>query len=246
MTSNPMTNDRIYEGVVVSDQPMTVAGAVNKTLILLSIVVAVSAYTWYLAVTGFGDKLHGLMMIGAIAGLILAIIAAFKPQHSKVLSIAYAACEGLVLGGISAVFNAVYPGIVIQAIMGTFIAMFVVLMLFKAKIIQATETFRAVIIASTAAIAICYGISLIMNLLFHNAALSNAINSSGTVGLIISAVVIVIASLNLILDFDFIERGVRNCAPKYLEWYGALSLLITLIWLYLEILRLLAKLNSRR
>lgn len=246
MTSNPMTNDRIYEGIIVSDKPMTVTGTVNKTLGLLAIVVLVASYTWHLAYTGFADKLQAIMMTGVIGGLILAIFAAFKPQHSKPLSIGYAACEGLVLGGISAYMNAAFPGIVAQAILGTFVAMAIVLMLFKARVIRATEAFRSTIIAATISIAVLYGISLIMSLLFHNAALTNMINSSGTLGLIISGIVIIIASLNFILDFDFIERGVEHGAPKYLEWYGALSLLITLIWLYLEILRLLAKLQSRR
>jgi len=246
MTSNPMTNERIYEGAIVSDTPMTVAGTVNKTLGLLAIVVIVACYTWNLAYTGMADKLQAIMMTGIIGGLILAIIAAFKPQHSMPLSIGYAGCEGLVLGGISAYFNAAFPGIVAQAILGTFVAMAVVLFLFKARIIRATEAFRSTIVAATIAIAILYGISLIMGVFFHNAALSNMINSSGTLGLVISGVVIIIASLNFILDFDFIERGVNQGAPKYLEWYGALSLLITLIWLYLEILRLLAKLQSRR
>ncbi len=246
MTSNPMTNDRIYEGAIVSDAPMTVAGTVNKTLGLLAIVFLVSCYTWNLAYTGMADKLQAIMMTGVFGGLILAIIATLKPQHSKPLSMGYAACEGLALGGISAYFNAAFPGIVAQAILGTFVAMAVVLLLFKARIIRATETFRAVVMSATIGIVIVYGISLIMSFFFHNTALSAMINSSGALGLIISGVVIIVACLNFILDFDFIERGANQGAPKYLEWYGAFSLLVTLIWLYLEILRLLAKLQSRR
>ena len=246
MTSNPMTNDRIYEGIIVSDKPMTVAGTVNKTLGLLAIVVLVASYTWHLAYTGMADKLQAIMMTGIIGGLILAIIAAFKPQHSKPLSIGYAACEGLALGGISAYFNAAFPGIVAQAILGTFVAMAIVLLLFKTRVIRATEAFRSTIIAATISIAVLYGISLIMGLLFRNTALSAMINSSGTLGLVFSGIVIIIASLNFVLDFDFIERGVEQGAPQYLEWYGAFSLLVTLIWLYLEILRLLAKLQNRR
>lgn len=245
MTSNPMTNDRIYEGAVISDTPMTVSGAVNKTLGLLAIVAVVAAYTWHLAYTGMADKLQMIMVTGAIAAFILAIIAAFKPQHSKPLSIGYAACEGLFLGGISAMFEAAFPGIVIQAVLGTFIAMFSVLVLFKARVIRATEAFRSTIIGATAGIAIFYGIALLLSL-FGNNTLIGTINSNSNLGLIISGVVIIVATLNFVLDFDFIERGAQQGAPKYLEWYGALSLLVTLIWLYLEILRLLAKLNSRR
>ncbi len=246
MTSNPMTNDRIYEGAIVSDAPMTVAGTVNKTLGLLAVVVLVASYTWHLAYTGMADKLQAIMMTGIFGGFILAIIAAFRPQNAKPLSIGYAACEGLALGGISAYMNAAFPGIVAQAILGTFVAMAVVLLLFKSRIIRATETFRAVIVSATIGIAIVYGVSLIMSFFFHNTALSAMINSSGPLGLVISGLVIIVACLNFILDFDFIERGVQQGAPKYLEWYGAFSLLVTLIWLYLEILRLLAKLQSRR
>lgn len=245
MTSNPMTNTKVYEGVIVSDQPMTVAGTVNKTLGLLAIVVLTACYTWHLALTGFADKLQGLMMVGAIAGLILAIAAAFKPQHSKILSIGYSLCEGLVLGGISAIFNAAYPGIVAQAIFGTFFSMAVVLLLFKARVIRATEAFRSTIVSATIAIAVFYIVNLVLSL-FNITALNGILYSNSPVSIAVSAIVIIIASLNFILDFDFIERGVETGAPKYLEWYGALSMLITLIWLYLEILRLLAKLNSRR
>lgn len=245
MTSNPMTNGRIYEGAIVSDAPMTVSGTVNKTLGLLAIVAVVASYTWHLAFSGMADKLQMIMITGAIAGFILAIIAAFKPQHAKPLSIGYAACEGLFLGGISAMFEAAFPGIVVQAVTGTFLAMAVVMLLFKARIIRATEAFRSTVIGATAAIAIFYGIAIILSL-FGNHTLVGTINSNGTLGLIISGVVIIVACLNFILDFDFIERGVEQGAPKYLEWYGAFSMLVTLIWLYLEILRLLAKLNSRR
>jgi len=240
-----MTNEKVYEGTILTAEPMTAAGAVNKTLALLAVVVLVSCYTWYLAVTGYSDKVNLLMWVGIIAGFVLALIAAFKPQHSKPLSLGYAACEGLFLGGVSAYFNAVYPGIVGQAIAGTFFSMFIVLLLFKTRIIRATETFRSTIIAATISIAVFYFAAIILSL-FNIPVLSNAINSSGTLGIAISAIVIVIASLNFILDFDFIERGAQTGAPKYFEWYGALSLLVTLVWLYLEFLRLLAKLNSRR
>lgn len=246
MTSNPMMSDRVYEGAILSDVPMTVAGTVNKTLGLLAIVILVASYTWHLAYTGMADKLQAIMMTGAYGGLILAVITVIKPRNAKPLSIGYAACEGLVLGGISAYMNEIYSGIVVQAILGTFVAMAVVVLLFKAQVIRATETVRAVIVSATIGIAIVYGASFIMNFFFHNTVLSNMINSGGTLGLVISGVAIVIASLNFILDFDFIERGVQQGAPKYLEWYGAFSLLVTLIWLYLETLRLLAKLQSRR
>lgn len=244
MTSNPMTNDRIYEGVVITDQPMTVAGTVNKTLALLAIVVLVAAYTWHLAYTNMADKLQMIMVTGAIAAFVLALIAAFKPQHSKPLSIGYAACEGLFLGGVSAMFEAAFPGIVMQAVCGTFLGMAAVMLLFKARIIRATEAFRSTIIAATVSIAVLYLVTFISS--FFTPVLANAVHSNGALGIALSCVIIVVACLNFVLDFDFIERGTQQGAPKYLEWYGALSMLVTLIWLYLEILKLLAKLNSRR
>lgn len=245
MTSNPMTNERIYEGVIVSDTPMTISGTVNKTLGLLLIAAATATYTWHLVTTGMADKLQMIMITGAIAAFILAFIAAFRPQHSKLLGIGYAASEGLFLGGISAMFETAFPGIVVQAVVGTFVAMFATLLLFKSRMIRATETFRSTVISATLGIAIFYGVGIILSL-FGNNALIGTLNSNGAIGIGISVVVIIIASLNFILDFDFIERGANQGAPKYLEWYGALSMLVTLIWLYLEFLRLLAKLNSRR
>ncbi len=245
MTSNPMTNTKVYEGCVVTDAPMTIAGTVNKSIGLLAIVILTACVTWFLAYSGFGDKTYALMVGGAIGAFILAIITAFKPQHSKPLSIGYAALEGLFLGGISAVFNMQYPGIVSQAVVATFCSMFVVLLLFKSKVIRATEGFKSTIIAATVAIAVIYGISILLSL-FHNHVLSGALASNSLVSIGFNAIVVIIACLNFILDFDFIERGAEMGAPKYLEWYGAFSMLVTLIWLYIEILKLLAKLNSRR
>lgn len=245
MTSNPMTNTRVYEGVEITSEPMTISGTVNKSIGLLTIVVLMACITWFLAYSGFGDKTYTLTITGAIGGFILALFATFKPQLAKPLSIGYAALEGLFLGGISAVFNMQYPGIVSQAVVATFCSMFIVLALFKAKVIRATEAFRSTIIGATAAIAVTYILSFILSL-FHINGLTNAINSNSMLGIVLTAIIAIIACLNFILDFDFIERGVEQGAPKYLEWYGAFSMLVTLIWLYIEILRLLAKLNSRR
>ncbi len=245
MTSNPMTNTRVYEGYCVTDAPMTIAGTVNKSIALLAVVVLTSCFTWYLAYSGFGDKTYTLMIAGAIGALILAIIAAFKPQHSKPLSIGYAACEGLFLGGISAVFNMMYPGIVSQAVVATFCSMFITLALFRAKIIRATDAFRSTIIGATFTIAIIYGLSIILSF-FHIDALTGALASNSLMSIGLNLIIAIVACLNFILDFDFIEKGAEQGAPKYLEWYGALSMLVTLIWLYLEILKLLAKLSSRR
>lgn len=245
MTSNPMTNTKVYEGCVITDTPMTVSGTVNKAMGLLGITIFTSAITWFLAYSGFGDKTQALAITGAIGAFILAVITAFKPQHSKPLSIGYAALEGLFLGAISAVFNMQYPGIVSQAVVATFCSMFVVLALFKARVIRATEAFKSTIIGATAAIAVVYLISIVLSL-FHIDALTGALASSSPFSIGFNLIVIAIACLNFILDFDFIEKGAEMGAPKYLEWYGAFSMLVTLIWLYIEILKLLAKLNRRR
>ncbi len=244
MTSNPMMTERVYEGVISTDKPMTISGTINKTMGLLAIVVLVSAYTWNLAVTGFADKLKLIMYTGLIGTLIMAAVARRMPQHSKPLSIAFAVLEGLTLGGFSAIYNAIYPGIVVQAITGTFVSMFVMLVLFKARIIRATERFRSTVFTATLSIALFYVIALVLSL-FHIGGPAQLLSSDSPVGIGISVFIIIIASLNFINSFDYIETGAERMAPKYLEWYGAFSLLATLIWLYVEIISLLAKLNRR-
>lgn len=246
MTSNPMTNEKVYQtNTIVTDVPMTVTGTINKTLILLGVAVLTACYTWFLAFGGYMDKVQLLMIVGAIAGFILAMITIFKPQQAKVLSVAYAACEGLFLGGISAFFEAAYPGIVTQAVILTFFCMLSMLVLYRAGIIRATEKFRSTLLIAMFAIMAFYLIGFIMSLFGQNA-VTSVINSTGPLGIGISVVIVIIAALNFIIDFDFIETGAKSLAPKYFEWYGAFSMMLTLVWLYLEILRLLAKLNSRR
>lgn len=245
MTSNPMMRQGVYDGAYAAGEPMTVSGTANKTMALLMVTVLTACYTWYLAMSGYADKMMMFLIVGSIGGLILAITAAFRPQNSKILSIGYSACEGLVLGGISAVFEQMYPGIVVQAVTITFFAMFAMLGLFKANIIRATDKFRATILGATISIAIFYLIAFVLGL-FGNQVLNNVIASNSSLGIALSIIISIIACLNFIIDFEFIEQGEKQGAPKYMEWYGALSLLITLVWLYIEILRLLAKLNSRR
>lgn len=242
MTSNPMLNQRVAENVVLDSKPMTAQGAVNKTFLLLGIVVLTGCYTWNLCAHGFSDKAGMLSVIGAIAGLILAIITGFKPQVSKITSLAYALCEGLVVGAVSFMYNAAYAGIVGQAVLATFCALFTMLFLYKAKVLQATPTFRKVIFTSTVAIMIFYLAGWIGALLGHPMTIFNG----SMIGIVVSAVICVIAALNFILDFDFIEQGERNLLPSYFEWYGGFALLVTVIWLYFELLRLLAQLNNRR
>ncbi len=171
------------------------------------------------------------------------MVTIFKKEWSPVTAPIYALLEGLLLGGISAMFDQKYPGIAIQAVGLTFGTLFVLLLAYSARIIKVTQKFALGIVAATGGIALFYFAQMILGF-FHIPFLSS-VNGSGPIGIIFSLVVVAIAALNLVLDFDFIERGVNYGAPKYMEWYGAFGIMVTLIWLYLEILRLLAKSRSR-
>ena len=206
----------------ISGEAMTLDGTVNKTGILLALCVG-GAY--------FGWNSPGLVMPAILIGLVIALFTIFRPKNSPYTAPAYAAIEGIALGGITMIFETQYPGIGIQAIGLTFGILASLLFCYKSGIIKPTENFRLMIFAGTMGIFILYLVSFIMS--FFG-------NSIG-----FSLFVVAIASLNLVLDFDFIEEGAEKGMPKYLEWYGAFSLMVTLIWLYLEILRLLAKIRSR-
>ena len=179
----------------------------------------------------------GVLNVSAHPALVIAF------SKNKYLVPVYAVCEGMMLGGISATFEVSYPGIVSQAVAGTFAALFAMLILYRTGVIRCTDKFRSVIFIATASIAVIYLVNFIGSFFGLHVPL---INSSSTYGILISAIVCVIAALNLIVDFDFIERGAQNYLPKDYEWYGAFGLMVTIVWLYLEILRLLAKLSDRR
>ena len=228
-----------------ADSPgrMTLAGTVNKTGILLILCLITAAYTWNIFFqTGDPGAVMGYMWVGLIGGLVLALITIFKRQWAGITAPLYALAEGLALGGISAIFEAQYPGIVIQAMGLTFGTLGVLLMAYKTGLIKPTENFRLMIVAATGGIALLYLVSFVMG--FFGTSIG-FIHSNGLFGIGFSLFVVGIAALSLVLDFDFIEDAAERGAPKYLEWYGAFSLMVTLIWLYLEILRLLAKLRSR-
>ncbi|RAR71378.1 Bax inhibitor-1/YccA family protein [Flavobacterium aciduliphilum] len=231
-----------HEAVVIDYQDtMTVSGTINKSVLLLFLLVASAFATWNMAINGQNPTI--LMIGGAIAGLVFVLITTFKPQLSSYLSPAYAVAEGLFIGGLSAIFEVRYPGIVMQAVGGTFATFFACFMLYKYKVVTVNDKFRSIVIAVTAAIAIYYLCSWILTFFisYQPVHYGNSLISIG-----ISLFVIVIAALNLFLDFDQIERGAAQRAPKYMEWYGAMGLMITLVWLYVEFLRLLSKLSSRK
>ena len=244
-SGNPALSDTTFrsEGRAVG-QSMTLQGTVNKTGILLGILVLTAVYTWNLFFqTGNPAAVMPIATGGAIGGFILAMITIFKKAWSPYTAPIYAALEGLFLGGISAIFEYQYPGIVIQATGLTLGTLASLLVLYKLGIIKPTENFRLMIVSATMGIAVLYLIRMIMNM-FGSSGIG-FIHSNGLFGIGFSLFVVAIAALNLVLDFDFIEQGSEHGAPKYMEWFGAFSLMVTLIWLYLEMLRLLAKLRSR-
>lgn len=240
--ANPILNDKFTEQERVLDSaPMTVDGTIQITAFLGLLVIAGAAFTWTRMTAGYTDLAMMLTAGGGIVAFILGLIVSFT--RNKYLVPVYAVSEGLFLGGISATFEASYPGIVSQAVAGTFAALFSMLILYRANVIRCTDKFRSIIFISTLSIAGIYLINFIGSFFHMQVPL---INSSSTLGLAVSAVVCVIAALNLIIDFDFIERGAQNYLPKDFEWFGAFGLMVTLVWLYLEILRLLAKFQDRR
>jgi len=221
---------------------MTIRGTVNKTLLMLLLVVLGAGYTWKFMGTGNIAAMQTYMIAGGIGGFITAIITVFKRTWSPFTAPVYAVLEGLFLGGISAFFNAKFPGIVVNAVALTFGTLFALLFAYRSGMIKVTDNLRLGIVAATGGIAIAYFISFILGFFGINIGF---IHSNGTMGIVFSLVVVVVAAMNLVLDFDFIEHGAREGAPKYMEWYGAFGLMVTLVWLYLEILRLLSKLASR-
>ena len=226
-----------------TEQRMTLSGTVNKTGLLLILCLASAWIVWNrFFETGNPGSIMGLLWIGLIGGLVMALATMFKRTWAGITAPPYALLQGLVLGGISAIFEAQYPGIVIQAVGLTFGTLGVLLFAYKSGLIKPTENFRLMIVAATGGIAILYLISFIMGFFGSSVGF---IHSNGLFGIGFSLFVVAIAALNLVLDFDFIEAAADAGAPKYMEWFGAFSLMVTLIWLYLEILRLLAKLRSR-
>lgn len=236
-SSNPALRDDIFYRSLLTDtnNMMTIQGTINKTLILLALVIISAALVWenYLVVLPF-------LLPAMIGGLVVAVITIFRQEWSPFTAPAYAVLEGVILGGISGFMNVMYPGIVVQAVALTFGVFFLLLIVFSTRLIQVTETFKLVVIGATGAIALLYLADIVLGFFGRPVGF---IHESGFLGIGFSLFVVVIASLNLILDFDYIKKSVEHGSPKYLEWYGAFALLVTLVWLYLEILRLLGKLR---
>ena len=241
-SANPALGDHTFDRIqaLPGTEQMTLGGTVNKTGLALLILLFTASYVWN---RGADDPaLGGWILISVVAGLVVAMVTVFKQTLAPYTTPIYAAVEGMALGGISVIFEARYPGIVSQAVFLTFGTLGALLLAYRSGVIKATENFKLGVVAATGGIALLYLLSFVLGFFGVNVPL---IHSSGTFGILFSLFVVVIAALNLVLDFDFIEKGVERGAPKYMEWYGAFGLLVTLVWLYLEILHLLAKLQSR-
>jgi uncharacterized YccA/Bax inhibitor family protein len=242
-STNPVLKEKAFAGQLVTGETMTIQGTVNKTGLLLLVVVVSAAWTWGLSHSNRPEAAYPWMIGGALGGFVVALITIFKNTWAPLSAPIYALLEGLFLGGISAFFEHSYPGIAVQAVSLTFAVMFVMLLAYKFGVIRATRGFKLGVIAATGGIALVYVINLVMSLFFHTQV--SFLYSSSPLGIGISLFIVVIAALNLIIDFDMIETAARMGAPKYMEWYGAFGLMVTLVWLYLEILRLLGKVRNR-
>ncbi|NBL64706.1 hypothetical protein GV828_05770 [Flavobacterium sp. NST-5] len=252
-SNNPFLGNKNFAGKAVTrtadaenaewisyGEEMTISGTINKTFLMLVLLLMSATVIWTMSFNGYNTMIFAIG--GAIAGLVLVLISAFKPQLSPYLAPAYAVVEGLFIGGLSAVFEAMYPGIVIQAVGATFVTFLVCLGLYKYKIVKVTEQFKSIVIAATLAVATYYLIAWLVSMF---TSFTPVHHGNSLMGIGINLVVIVIAALNLFLDFDMIEKGAERRQPKFMEWFGAMGLMITLVWLYIEFLRLLAKFSSR-
>lgn len=236
---NPVMTEKAYqqsarEGAVSRGETMTVQGAVNKTLLLSAILLAT-------AVWGYAATNPIYMWIGAIGGLIIVLVAAFKPHLSPTLAPVYAGLEGLFVGGISAIYGGIYDNIIFHAVTLTIAVLFLMLFLYKSGIIKVTDKFRSGVIMATGAIFLVYMVSFALSFFGIQVPF---LHEGGIMGIGISLLIVGVASLNLLLDFDNFEKGEQYGAPSYMEWFSAMGLLITLVWLYVEMLRLIALFTS--
>ncbi len=250
-SGNPALKESTFldlgSGTVVSraGDVMTLNGTINKTAMLLVLVVLTAAFAWTQAITPTGELAPAASIYlwgGAIGGFVLAMVTIFKKEWAPVSAPLYALVEGFFLGAISAIYNAQFSGIVVQAVLLTFGTLFALLFAYRSGLIKVTEKFRLGVVAATGGILLVYLATIVLGFFGVNIPM---IHGNGMIGIGFSLFVVVIASLNLVLDFDFIETGVEKGAPKYMEWYGAFGLMVTLVWLYIEFLRLLSKLQSR-
>jgi len=248
-SGNPTLTEKIFNKSLAQQdaETMTVRGSISKFGFLLFMVLAGAAYTWHLYYNNQQQTMVTFMWVGIIGGLISLVAIVFKPTWAPYLSPAYGLLEGFFLGAISAVMNDAfaekYPGLIMQAVGLTFGVAIAMFLLYNFRIIRATERFKSVIFTATLGIAIFYGLTLLLRLFHVDVAF---MYDSSMLGICLSLFVVAIAALNLIIDFDMIEKGADMGAPKFMEWYGAFGLLVTIVWLYVEILRLLSRFAGRK
>jgi len=250
-SSNPALRGDTFRGFVAPGQEtMTVNGVVTKSLVLLVLLATTFMWTWNAYTSGDNGLAIGVGSIAGIVGMIVSIVCSFKPQWSPVLAPVFALLEGAALGLFSAAMEngaatrgyAGYDGVVAQAMMGTMLVFVSMLVAYRTGIIKVTDRFRTIVTTAMMAIFLTYLATFLLGLVGVNIP---AIHESGTIGIAFSLIVIGVAALMLAVDFDMIERGAQQGAPKYMEWYGSFALLVTVIWIYIEMLRLLSKLRSR-
>lgn len=254
-SGNPALSDTTFNGLTVlgSEARMTVAGTVNRTAILLALLLVAATFTWSrvgvappssvemgaeMAPASDLSAVMPLLWFVVIGGFVVSLVTIFAKKWSPWTAPVYAVLEGLALGGLSAIFELRFPGIVLPAVGLTFATLAALLLAYRSGLVRATENFKLGVVAATGGIALLYLVNLGMGFFGHSIGL---IHEGGWAGILFSLFVVAVAALNLVLDFDFIEQGAAQGAPKYMEWYGAFGLLVTLVWLYLEILRLLGK-----
>ena len=251
-TNNPVLRDKTFQNVATTTgEPMTVNGTIARTGLLLVLMLITGAWTWhrFMLAGGTLDPAAGVAAVqpffwgGLIVGFILALVGSFKPAWTPITAPLYALAEGTFLGGISAMFEVQYHGIVLQAILASVGVMVVMLAIYRSGLIKVTNKFRIGVAAATGGILLFYLVAWGLSAFTH-VNTSSLFWGGGTLSIVVSVVVVCVAALNLVLDFDLIERGVEQGAPRYMEWYCAFALMVTLVWLYLELLRLLG--NSRR
>jgi uncharacterized YccA/Bax inhibitor family protein len=238
-SGNPALSVKTFDGLGESADPMTLPGTINKTAMLLAILLIGAGWVWNLYFASHRlEDITTYIWAGALGGFVVALVTIFNKQVSPHTAPLYALLEGFAMGGISAVYEAKYPGIALQAVGLTIGTLACMLAAYRFEIIKVTENFKMGVVAATGGIAILYLVDLVLMFLGHPVAL---IHEGGPLGIAFSLFVVGIAALNLVMDFDFIAKGVAQRNPKYMEWYSAFGLVLTLVWLYLEILRLLAK-----
>ena len=248
-SENPTLSQKIFNRSITQEDAgtMTVRGTISKFGFLLFMVLSAASYTWYLYYNNQPQTMMTLMWIGIIGGLISVLAICFKPTLAPYLSPAYGILEGFFLGAISAILNDAfkekYPGLVMQAVGLTFGVAIAMFLLYNFRIIKATERFKSTIFAATAGIAIFYILTMVLRLFGVNIPF---MYDSSLLGIGLSLFIVAIAALNLIIDFDMIEKGADMGAPKFMEWYGAFGLLVTMVWLYVEILKLLSRFAGRK